>query len=169
MILRDAGAADAAAIAAIWNPVIRDSFVTFNAVEKSKDDILALIGETQSAGHAFLVAEGEGGIIGFGLYFQFRKGVGYARTVEHTIILTPQAQGRGVGRALLAALEDHARAGGAHTIFAGVSAANPEGRAFHAACGYVEVATLREVGFKKGRWLNLHLMQKRLSGEGTTG
>lgn len=169
MTIRDAATADAAAIAAIWNPVIRDSFITFNAAEKTEDDVTALIGETQGAGHAFLVAEAADRTLGFGLYTQFRKGVGYARTVEHTIILAPEAQGRGVGRALLAALEDHARTGGAHTIFAGVSAANPEGRAFHVACGYEEVATLRDVGFKKGRWLDLHLMQKRLSGNGPTG
>ena len=165
MTIREAGAGDADAIAAIWNPVIRDSFITFNAAEKTAAQIAALIGETQAAGHAFLVAEADVGLAGFGLYGQFRKGVGYARTMEHTIILGPAARGRGLGRALLAALEDHARAGGAHTIFAGVSAANPEGRAFHAACGYDEIALLREVGFKNGRWLDLHLMQKRLSGD----
>ena len=168
MNLRHAEASDAAAIAAIWNPVIRDSLITFNAAEKTDADIATLIEETRAAGHAFLLAEEADGIAGFGLYGQFRKGVGYARTVEHTIILAPSAQGRGIGRALLTALEDHARAGGAHMIFAGVSAANPHGRAFHAACGYVERATLPEVGFKKGRWLDLHLMQKRLSGGGTT-
>lgn len=169
MRIRDAQAGDAAAIAAIWNPVIRDSFVTFNAAEKTGGEIATLIDDTRGAGHGFLVCEANGGIAGFGLYTQFRKGVGYARTVEHTILLAPDAQGRGAGRALLAALEDHARAGGAHTIFAGVSAANPAGRAFHAACGYVEVVTLREVGFKKGRWLDLHLMQKHLSGAGPSG
>ena len=168
MTIRDAAAGDAAGIAAIWNPVIRDSLITFNAAEKTGEEIAALIGDARNAGHAFLVAESGGRIIGFGLYTQFRKGVGYARTMEHTILLAPEARGQGLGRALLAALEDHARAGGAHTIFAGVSAANPEGRAFHVACGYEEIATLRDVGFKKGRWLDLHLMQKRLSGDGTT-
>jgi phosphinothricin acetyltransferase len=60
------------------------------------------------------------------------------------------------------AVEDHARRGGAHSIFAGVSGANPEGRAFHAALGYGEVAILREVGRKRDLWLDLHLMQKFL-------
>jgi phosphinothricin acetyltransferase len=83
--------------------------------------------------------------------------------MEHTVMLAPSARGRGIGRALMAALEDHARAGGAKSMFAGVSAANPEGRAFHARLGYGEVAVLPAVGFKAGHWLDLVLMQKFLA------
>ncbi len=162
MTVRPATPADADAIAAIWNPVIRDTLVTFNAVEKTPADIERLIAERAAAGHAFLVAEDAGQVLGFATYAQFRGGIGYARTMEHTVILAPGAQGRGHGRALMAAVEDHARAGGAHMIFAGVSSGNPAGVAFHAALGYREVAVLREVGWKFGRWLDLHLMQKRL-------
>lgn len=157
-MIRPATAADAAAIAAVWNPVIRDTAVTFESVPKSPADIAALI----AARPAFLVA-GDGPIAGFATYQQFRGGTGYARTMEHTIILAPAAQGRGLGRALMAAVEDHARAGGAHSIFAGVSAENPNGVAFHAAVGYREVARLREVGWKFGRWMDLVLMQKLLA------
>ena len=47
-------------------------------------------------------------------------------------------------------------------MVAGVSSANTAGRAFHAAEGYAEGAVLPEVGWKFGRWLDLHLMTKRL-------
>ncbi len=161
--IRPATASDAAAVAAIWNPVIRDSASTFNAVEKTAADLAQSFAQKQAEGHAFLLAEADGGLLGFATYGQFRGGVGYARTVEHTIILAPAARGRGLGRALMAAIEDHARTAGAHSIFAGVSAENPSGRAFHAALGYAEVAVLREVGFKFGRWMDLVLMQKMLS------
>ncbi|MFC2966680.1 GNAT family N-acetyltransferase [Acidimangrovimonas pyrenivorans] len=161
--IRPATPADCPAIAAIWNPIIRDTLVTFNAVEKSPADLETLIAEKAAASHAFLVAEDDGGLLGFASYGQFRGGIGYARTMEHTVILGPDARGRGVGRALMTAIEDHARAGGAHSIFAGVSAANPAGRAFHAAIGYREAAILREVGYKFGQWLDLVLMQKMLT------
>jgi phosphinothricin acetyltransferase len=101
--------------------------------------------------------------VGFASYAQFRGGVGYRHTMEHTIILGPAARGRGLGRALMTAIEDHARAGGTHSLFAGVSAGNPEGRAFHAAMGFAETAVLPQVGYKFGRWLDLVLMQKFLS------
>lgn len=163
MTTRFAVAADIPALLAIWNPVIRDTAVTFNSVEKTPADLAQMIADKSAAGHAFLVAEDNGVIHGFASYGPFRAGVGYARTMEHTIVLGPDARGRGIGRALLHAIEDHARAGGAHSIFAGVSADNPQGRAFHAAMGYTHVVTLREVGYKFGRTLDLHLMQKFLS------
>ncbi|WP_096786552.1 GNAT family N-acetyltransferase [Rhodobacter sp. CZR27] len=159
-MIRQATEADAPALLAIWNPIIRDTLVTFNSAEKTVGELCAMIAERP----AFLVAQDEGGApLGFATYSQFRGGIGYRHTMEHTIILGPAARGRGVGRTLMVALEAHARAGGAHSLFAGVSAANPEGRAFHAALGYVETAILPQVGFKFGRWLDLVLMQKFLS------
>jgi phosphinothricin acetyltransferase len=160
-VIRNAGAADAAAVAALWNHWIRDTLVTFTVAEKTEAEVAALIASRQGAGHAFLVAEA-GGLLGFASYAQFRGGVGYARTMEHTVLLAPQSRGRGVGRALMAAVEDHARGAGVHSLFGGVSSANPEGRAFHLALGFAEVAVLREVGWKWGRFLDLHLMQKIL-------
>ena len=121
-----------------------------------------MIAARQADGHAFLVAELDGMVRGFASYGQFRAGIGYARTMEHTVILAPDAGGNGLGRALVTAIEDHARAGGAHSIFAGVSGENEAGRAFHAALGYQTVAILPQVGFKFGRWMDLHLMQKLL-------
>jgi phosphinothricin acetyltransferase len=109
------------------------------------------------------VAEASGRIVGFATYAQFRGGVGYARTMEHTILLSPEAQGTGLGRALLTAIENHARTRGVTSLFAGVSAENPAGRAFHTRMGYTEVAILQRVGFKFGRAMDLVLMQKFLS------
>lgn len=162
-MIRDATAADAPGIAAIWNPVIRDTAITFNSAEKSDADIAQMIRDRQQAGHAFLVAETGQSIAGFATYAQFRGGVGYARTMEHTILLSPQAQGGGLGRALMTALESHARDAGAISLFAGVSAENPAGRAFHARMGFAEVAVLQRVGFKFGRAMDLVLMQKFLA------
>lgn len=161
-MIRAALPADAPAIAGFWNPFIRDTAVTFNPVEKTPDDIAAMITDRQAAGHGFLVAELNGQVVGFATYSQFRSGAGYARSMEHTIILSPAAKGTGLGRALMVALEDHARAGGAHCLIAGVSAENPAGRAFHAAIGFTEIATLPQVGHKFGRYMDLVLMQKFL-------
>jgi phosphinothricin acetyltransferase len=162
-MIRPARDSDGAAIAALWNPVIRDTAITFSSALRSPQDIAAMIADKAAAGHAFLVAEAAGGLAGFAAYGQFRSGPGYARAMEHSIVLAPQARGQGLGRALLAATEDHARAGGAHCLLAGVSAENPAGRAFHAALGYRLIATLPEVGWKFGRHIDLWLMQKFLS------
>ena len=161
-MIRAATSADAAALADLWNPWIRDTAITFNAQEKSPDDIARMIAERQAAGHAFLLAE-DRGLIGFATYSQFRGGIGYATCMEHTIILSPLARGQGAGRALMQAIEAQARQAGAHQMIGGVSGENPEGRAFHRAIGYREIAVIREAGFKFGRFMDLVLMQKFLT------
>lgn len=162
-MIRPAGPGDLDAILAFWNPVIRDTAVTFNPVEKTAADLAALIDGRAAEGHPFLVATDDGGVLGFASYAQFRGGLGYARTMEHTIILAPAAHGRGVGRALMAAIEDHARARGIGSMIGGISGENAAGRAFHAAIGYAEIAVLPRVGWKFGRWMDLVLVQKTLS------
>ncbi len=158
MNIRPALLSDAARIADIWNPVIRDGIETFNSVEKTTDDVTAMIADRPCV----LVAEAGGTVIGFATYDQFRGGIGYRHTMEHTIILAPEGQGKGAGRALMTAIEDHARAAGIHSLWAGVSGENTAAVTFHRAVGFEEVTTLREVGRKFDRWFDLVLLQKRL-------
>ncbi|MBA85320.1 GNAT family N-acetyltransferase [Thalassobius sp. S69A] len=162
MKIRSALAGDAAAIAALWNPFIRDTAVTFNSALKTPQMIADDIAAKETAGHPFFLAELPDGLAGFATYGQFRGGVGYAHSMEHTVILSARAQGRGVGRALMSAIEDHARASGVHVMMAGVSAENPDGVAFHKAVGYAQVARIPQVGRKFGRWMDLVLLQKLL-------
>ena len=163
-MIRPAIVLDAPAIAEIWNPWIRDTAITFNAVEKRPEDVAEMIVSRTTAGHGFLVAtEEDGAILGFATYGQFRGSIGYARTMEHSILLAPQARGKGLGKTLLTAIEKHAREEGAHQMIAGVSAENPEGIRFHLAMGYDECARIRDAGWKFGRYMDLVLMQKFLS------
>ncbi len=161
MLIRLATAADAAAIATLWNPYIRDTPVTFNAAEKSVLDVERMIEDRSALGHATFVAT-DGDLLGFASYAQFRGGVGYATCMEHSILLAPQARGKGAGRGLINAVCAHAAAAGAHQMIAGVSGENSEGRAFHAAMGFAHIATIPEAGFKFGRFIDLVLMQKFL-------
>ncbi len=162
MILRDATAADAAAIAALWAPISRDTVITFNPHIRSAPEIAAMIATRQQAGHAFLIAEAEAALLGFATYGQFRGGAGYARTMEHTINLAPEARGRGLGARLLNALEDHAAAAGAHVMVAAITGDNAASIAFHLRHGYARIGTMPQVGWKFGRYHDLALMQKIL-------
>jgi L-amino acid N-acyltransferase len=157
-VIRPARPGDAADIAEIWNRVIRETVATFTTLEKTEADLVRSI----EGGLPFLVAEETGRVAGFVTAFQFRGGPGYAHTFEHSIHVADGARGRGLGRALMQAVEADLRTCGAHSLFAGVSGENAEGAAFHAALGYREVARLPEVGWKFGRWHDLVLMQKML-------
>ncbi len=156
-MIRAARATDAPAIMEIWNAVIRDTTITFTPTELTFAEV-----ELKLAGpHPFLVWEEGSQVSGFARYFPFRSGEGYRFTVEHSIMLAPSAQGRGVGRALMLALFEHAVQADIHAMVAGISAENADAIAFHAIMGFETVATMPEVGFKFGRWIDLVLMQKR--------
>lgn len=159
MSIRPAGRVDARAVAAIWNAEILCGVSTFNSVPKEVVEIEALIGARQGA---FLVAETEGAVAGFATFGAFRGGVGYARTMEHTIYLDAAARGRGLGRELMLALEARARSDRVHCLIAAIGGENREGIAFHAALGFVETGRLPQVGRKFSRWMDLVLMQKIL-------
>ncbi|MCB1365582.1 MAG: N-acetyltransferase [Rhodobacteraceae bacterium] len=159
--IRPARQADATAICAIWNAVIRDTLTTFTTEEKTADRIAA---EIAARGPAFLVARDGDAVVGFATCFAFRPGPGYAFTREHSVHVAAQARRRGIGQALMAQLETEAAGQGVRSMIAGISDANPGGIAFHDALGYRPEARLPQVGFKAGQWLDLVLMQKFLEG-----
>lgn len=164
MPIRPARPEDAEAILAFWNPFIRDTTITFQPLEKTLPEVRQLILDKPKQGFAFLVAEDEAGaILGFVSYGQFRAGLGYRTAMEHTVILSPQAHGKGIARALMTALEDHARAQGYRIMVGAVSGENSAGLAFHKAIGYTEVGRLPQAGFKFDRYIDLVLVQKILS------
>ncbi|WP_432759686.1 GNAT family N-acetyltransferase [Defluviimonas sp. SAOS-178_SWC] len=160
-MLRPAEEADIDPLVAQWNRIIRDTTITFTNLEKTPESLRAMIAERRRAGREFFVAR-VGDAVGFATYDQFRGGPGYAHAMEHTILLAPDLWGKGAGRALMARIEDHARAGGAHTLFAGVSGENEAGIAFHRRMGFDTEFRYPEAGRKFGRWLDLVLMMKRL-------
>lgn len=162
MKISNASVHDVEDIAAIWNPLIRGTTITFNSVEKTAHILRDLIEERAVVGHAFLVARDGGKLAGFATYGQFRAGIGYAQTMEHTVILSEAAQGTDVAVKLLGALEAHAKASGVHSMLAGVSSDNIAAVKFHTKAGYSQVGVIPQAGRKFGRWLDLVFLQKIL-------
>ncbi len=162
MIIRPVAPPDIPALLAFWNPIIRETTIIFASQERTAESLAAMIEARRAAGREMLVAEEDGAILGMATYDQFRGGNGYSHAMEHTILLAPVARGGGIGRALMQAIEDHARTRGAHTMVAAVASENPGGIGFHEAIGYQRVGLLPQSGRKFDRWLDLVLLQKIL-------
>jgi phosphinothricin acetyltransferase len=112
-----------------------------------------------------LVAEDHGVVVGVCAFGWFRDVVtrpGYRFTVENTVHVLQDHWRSGVGRALMGALIDEARATGKHTMVAAIDATNEVSIRFHERLGFVPVARMPEVGAKFGRWQDLVLLQLRL-------
>ncbi len=157
--IRQAQPKDSANIAQIANAMIRDTLFTFTSTERQPEEITARLRQDP---RPFLVAELDGRVLGFATYGDFRSGPGYRHTQEHSIQLLPEAQGHGLGRALMARLEEAARPREVHVLVAGISSANPKAVGFHSAIGFTQTGLMPQVGRKWGKWLDLILMQKHL-------
>jgi len=155
MLIRPARSSDLPAVQDMWNAMIRDTTATFTTLLKTPPEMAALL---EGRPEAFLVAEIEGACAGFITWGAFRSGPGYAHTAEHSIITTQQ--GRGIGRALLQAALDRARAQGIHVMIAGIGGENASAVAFHTRLGFAKSGQLPQVGYKAGRWHDLILMSK---------
>jgi L-amino acid N-acyltransferase len=106
-----------------------------------------------------IVADLDGEVIGFGSYGQFREKIGYQYTVEHSVYVVDNAIGKGIGSKLLTELIKLAKEQGLHVMIGAIDASNTGSIVFHEKFGFVATGTIREVGYKFEKWLDLVFMQ----------
>ncbi|MFC3126784.1 GNAT family N-acetyltransferase [Pseudoroseomonas globiformis] len=164
-LIRDATEADLPQMLPILNQAIRETTAIWHLEEATLEARLAWLRERQGRGLPVLVAEHEGAVLGFASFGDFRPFAGYSQTVEHSVYVDPAAQGRGVGRALMATLIERAEAAGMHAMVGGIEAGNAASVALHRAMGFRDAGLLPEVGRKFGRWLDLLFMVRLLPAE----
>ena len=161
MTIRPAAATDASAIASILNAFVATTTIEWTNTPRTVDCVLAWLDEHETV----LVAD-EGhevvGVAAFGWFRDVAKRPGYRFTVESTVHVRQDRWRSGLGRRLVGALVDEARASGKHTMIAAIDGANVTSIQFHQRLGFVQVARIPEVGAKFGRWQDLVLMQLRL-------
>ena len=162
MHVRPATIDDAEALRAIYNLEVLTSTVTFDLVPRSLEEQTAWM-RARSGAHVVVVAETDDGhVAGFASLSPYRDRPAYSTSVEDSVYVHRDQQGRGVGRLLLADLVERAEQHGFHTMMARIVGGHEASIGLHRALGFVEVGTEREVGRKFGRWLDVVVMQKLL-------
>jgi phosphinothricin acetyltransferase len=168
MTLRAATPADLPAIRAIYEYWVLHGTGSFEITPPDLAEMTARWRVIRDAGLPYLVAELDGIIAAFGYAAPYRPRPAYRHTVENSVYVAPEAQGRGLGRALLQAVIDAASAAGKRQMIAVIGdSANTGSIALHRALGFREVGTFESVGFKSGQWRDTVLMQRAL-GDGAT-
>ncbi len=165
MRIRPAVASDVAAITRIYNARLETTTHEWTETLHSEAERAQWLEDQAAEGRPALVATDGDEVVGWAGYGDFRdsrRWPGYRFTVEHSIHVAESHWGRGVGRALLAALVDHARRAGKRVMIAGIDASNVRSIEFHARLGFRQVAHLPGVGDKWGQRLDLVLMQLEL-------
>jgi len=159
MDIRRALPADLPAVAEIYGREAREGHATFDLEPRPME----LWQEKLAGDDHFLVADHDGTVIGYATSSPFRPKPAYRHTRESTVYVAPGHQGLGTGRALYDALLARLADDGVHLVVAAVALPNPASLALHLACGFEDVGTMREVGRKHDRWVDVAWLQKLLA------
>lgn len=156
MIIRPATEADLPQILAIHNDAVRRLDAIWTEIEDTLDDRRAWLNDRNKSNFPVLVALDDDGetVLGYASYGTYRSKSGYRLTVEHSIYLSAAAQGKGTGKALMAALINDAKSRGYHLMVGVIDARNEASIRFHERFGFIHAGFLPQAGFKHGRWLD---------------
>jgi phosphinothricin acetyltransferase len=161
--LRLATAADAEQIRAIYNHEVMHTAATFDLVPRSLQDQQAWLA-ARSGAFAAVVAvdpsDEEGDVIGFGALSPYKERAAYRTSVEDSVYVRRDRNGRGVGSLVLQELLSVAATSGFHAVFARINASGESSIALHRKLGFELVGVEREVGRKFSRWHDVVLMER---------
>ncbi len=154
----------AMAILDIFNDAIVHSTALYDYTPRPPEAMAAWFATKRANGFPVIGYEDDAGtLLGFASYGTFRAWPAYKYSVEHSIYIHRDHRGRGLGRRLLQAIVEAAQAREVHTLIGGIDAANAASIALHEKLGFQHAGTIRQAGFKFGRWLDLAFYQRLLA------
>ena len=163
MLIRDAQSGDIEGILTIYNDAVANTTAIWNEVTVDAANRAAWLADRHRAGYPVLVAiDDNQAVSGYASFGDWRAFDGYRHTVEHSVYVRKDCQGAGIGKALMVALIERARAIGKHVMVAGIEAKNAGSIELHKKLGFEQVGLLPQVGTKFGQWLDLAFLQLKL-------
>ncbi|UDJ84895.1 GNAT family N-acetyltransferase [Kosakonia oryzae] len=162
MNIRFAGKEDCAAIAEIYNHAVVNTAAIWNDQTVDAGNRVAWFEARAKLGYPVLVSEENGVVTGYASFGDWRAFDGFRHTVEHSVYVHPEYQGKGLGLALMKRLIEEAKRIGKHVMVAGIESQNHGSIHLHSKLGFVTTGEMPQVGTKFGRWLDLTFMQLQL-------
>lgn len=165
--IRPSTDADLPAITAIYGWNVLNGLGTFEEDPPAQDEMARRRATFLERGLPYLVAEQDGVVLGYAYAGPFRLRAAYRYTVEDSVYVSPDAVGKGVGKALLGALIAECEALGLRQMCAVIGdSGNAASIGLHAAMGFTQRGVFPSMGHKFGRWVDLVWMQRPLNGGG---
>lgn len=163
MQLRDATSHDVAAIQAIYAHHVRNGLSSFETEPPHYNEMRQRFSSVVEAGFPYLVAVESDEVLGYAYANYFRTRPAYRHTVEDSIYLRNDAIGKGLGTFLLNALIERCAAAGLRQMLAVIGDSdNGPSIGVHRCCGFEHVGTMRSIGRKFDRWVDVVVMQRAL-------
>jgi len=159
ILVRNVSAADAAALAALYNHYIAQTVITFEEEAVSAAELCTRIAEVQAASLPWLVAERSGVVVGYAYASKWRARSAYRFAAEVAVYVAPDRGRQGIGSALYAKLLPAIGDAGVHAAMGGIALPNDASVRLHEKFGFKKVAHFDEVGFKLNRWIDVGYWQ----------
>ncbi len=153
---------DAGACAAIYEPFVRDTAVSFEEEVPTAADFTLQIKRTELH-FPWLVAEDAGTLVGYAYASAHHERAAYRWAADVAVYIGEGSRRRGVGLSLYRALLALLVRQGIQVVCAGVTLPNDASVALHEACGFEPVGVYRRIGFKRGAWRDVGWWQLELA------
>ncbi len=163
IILRDAREEDVRAILDIYNHAIINTTAVYSEEPHTLQMRMDWYLDRKKSNFPVYVADVDGKVAAFSSFGHFRAWPCYRYTVETSVYVEAGFRGRGISKLLLQALLNRALEMNVHAVLAGITADNAISIKLHESFGFMEVACLKEVGYKFGRWLDLKFFELLLA------
>ena len=157
---RPATAADAAAIAAIYNEGIADRVATFETEPRAAGDVATWLGGR----YPVVVVETAGRIVAWAACSSYRSRACYAGIAEFSVYVARSHRGRGAGRVAMEALLAAAATAGFWKLVSRVFVENEASRSMLRGLGFREVGIYERHARLDGAWRDVVIVE-RLLGE----
>lgn len=154
----------AEAILAIFNDAILHSTALYEYHPRPLSSMATWFDLKRECGFPVIGAvDADGTLLGFASYGTFRAWPAFKYSVEHSVYVHREHRGKRIGEALMQALIEAATSNGVHVLVGGIDMRNAPSIALHEKFAFAHAGTIREAGFKFGRWLDLGFWQRTLS------
>lgn len=164
LIIRPSRDEDVPVFAAIYAASVATETASWEYEAPSVEEFARRRAEILANGFPYFTAELDGNAIGYSYASPFRARSGYRFVVEDSVYVLNEIQGRGIGKRLLMTLIDECAQRGYRQMIAVIGdSANVASIGVHRAAGFTPAGTLRSIGFKFDRWLDIVMMQRALA------
>ena len=162
--IRDAQPDDLEAITRIYGHHVRFGLGTFEEEPPTEREMHRRYQALRDQGLPYLVAASPEGLpLGFAYAGLYRPRPAYRFTLEDSIYVDPEKQGRGLGKHLLRRLIERGTALGYRQMMAVVGDSGNHGSIkLHQSLGFETVGHFKSLGFKLGRWVDVVVLQRGL-------
>lgn len=156
--IRPATLDDVPAITAIYNEAVRTTTASFDCEEKTVEERRRWF-EAHDDRHPIIVAEKDGEVVGWAALSPWSERDAYAETAESSFYVGADYRGQGIGRQLKEGILAAGREAGLHTVIARIAEGNQASIHLNESCGFEHIGTMKEVGRKFRKRLDVYLMQ----------